>query len=93
MGETQLDNVVENKVDHVKRYNLLLHNDDVNTFEHVIATLCELFRFTSEVATKMAFEVHTKGICLVKGGLSQEHAEFYRDQLISKSLVSSIEPE
>lgn len=89
----QLDNVVEDKTDYVKKFKILLHNDDHNSFEHVIKTLCEIFKYENNVAAKMAMEVHTNGLCIVKDDLSQEHAEFYRDQLIAKSLSSTIEPQ
>ena len=83
----------ETKTNFITPYKILLHNDDHNTFDHVIATLIELFGYTTEDSEKMAIEVHTKGLCNVKGGLSQEHAEFYCDKLVAKSLTASIEPE
>jgi len=50
-------------------YNeLILWNDDVNTFEHVIDTLVELCGHSSEQAEQCAYIVHHKGKCAVKRG-------------------------
>lgn len=51
----------------VKQYNeLILWNDDVNTFEHVIDTLIELCGHEKEQAEQCAFIVHHNGKCAVK---------------------------
>lgn len=47
---------------------LLIHNDDVNTFEHVIETLMEVCGHTSEQAEQCAWITHFKGKCTVKNG-------------------------
>lgn len=48
---------------------IVLHNDDVNTFEHVIETLIYACDHTSEQAEQCAMLVHYKGKCTVKTGL------------------------
>jgi ATP-dependent Clp protease adaptor protein ClpS len=72
-------------------YRVLLHNDDENTFEHVIVSLVELTPLNLEKALDVATEAHEQGVSLVMV-THQERAELYRDQLQSKGLVSSIEP-
>jgi ATP-dependent Clp protease adaptor protein ClpS len=53
----------------LKEYNeLILWNDDVNTFDHVIETLVELCGHTPEQAEQCAFIVHHNGKCSVKRG-------------------------
>jgi ATP-dependent Clp protease adaptor protein ClpS len=53
----------------VKEYNhLILWNDDVNTFEHVITTLMELCGHSEEQAHQCALIVHNNGKCSVKRG-------------------------
>ena len=48
--------------------DLILHNDDVNTFEFVINTLVEICDHNPLQAEQCAFLVHHKGKCGVKRG-------------------------
>ncbi len=48
---------------------IVLFNDDVNTFDHVIETLMYACDHTSEQAEQCALLVHYKGKCTVKTGL------------------------
>ena len=48
--------------------HLILYNDDVNTFDHVIDTLVEVCHHTFEQAEQCAIIVHFKGKCDVKSG-------------------------
>jgi ATP-dependent Clp protease adaptor protein ClpS len=53
----------------VGEYNqLILWNDDVNTFDHVINTLMELCGHSEEQAHQCALIVHNNGKCSVKRG-------------------------
>ncbi len=47
---------------------IILYNDDVNTFDHVIDTLMEVCDHTSEQAEQCAMLVHYTGKCTVKTG-------------------------
>jgi ATP-dependent Clp protease adaptor protein ClpS len=47
---------------------IVLYNDDVNTFDHVIDTLIRVCKHTSEQAEQCAILVHYKGQCTVKTG-------------------------
>ena len=47
---------------------IVLYNDDVNTFDHVIETLVKVCNHTSEQAEQCALLVHYKGKCTVKTG-------------------------
>jgi len=47
---------------------IVLYNDDVNTFDHVIDTLIRVCSHTSEQAEQCALIVHYKGKCTVKTG-------------------------
>jgi ATP-dependent Clp protease adaptor protein ClpS len=51
---------------------ILLYNDDVNTFDHVIDTLIRVCDHTSEQAEQCAILVHYKGKCTVKTGSFDE---------------------
>jgi ATP-dependent Clp protease adaptor protein ClpS len=47
---------------------IVLYNDDVNTFDHVIETLIHVCKHTAEQAEQCAILVHYKGQCTVKTG-------------------------
>ncbi len=47
---------------------IVLYNDDVNTFDHVITTLIYACEHTPEQAEQCSIIVHYKGKCTVKTG-------------------------
>ena len=51
---------------------IVLFNDDVNTFDHVIETLIIVCEHTAEQAEQCAILVHYKGKCTVKTGSLKE---------------------
>jgi len=51
-----------------KENQIVLYNDDVNTFDHVINTLVTTCNHSSEQAEQCAIIVHYKGKCTVKSG-------------------------
>ena len=57
--------VLENK-DEPK--NLVVFNDDYNTFEHVIETLIRVCRHSMEQAEQCTLIIHHQGKCSVKKG-------------------------
>ncbi|MGE4290465.1 MAG: ATP-dependent Clp protease adaptor ClpS [Salinivirgaceae bacterium] len=76
--------------DELQGLNLVLHNDEVNTFDHVIESLIEICRHEVEQAEQCAFITHYKGKCDVKTGLFEE-LSFMKKQLDSKGLTVTIE--
>ena len=52
----------------VKQNEIVLFNDDVNTFDHVIDTLIYACDHVPEQAAQCAILVHYKGKCTVKTG-------------------------
>lgn len=48
--------------------DLVVFNDDVNTFDHVIATLIRVCKHTPEQAEQCTLLIHYKGKCAVKTG-------------------------
>jgi ATP-dependent Clp protease adaptor protein ClpS len=48
--------------------DLVVFNDDVNTFDHVINTLIKVCRHTNEQAEQCTLIIHYKGKCAVKNG-------------------------
>ena len=52
----------------VDEQNVVIYNDDFNTFEHVIATLIKVCKHTNEQAEQCTWLIHHKGKCAVKSG-------------------------
>mgnify|MGYP000870252032 CR=1 FL=1 len=55
-------------VDEDSGVQIVLYNDDVNTFDHVIYCLIKYCKHTAEQAEQCSFIVHYKGKCVVKNG-------------------------
>lgn len=71
-------------------HRLILWNDDINTFDHVIYCLMHHLQYTESQAEKIAWEVHTKGKCAVLEG-SYTEMEIYRKILKAEGLTVSVE--
>ena len=52
----------------INQNEIVLHNDDVNTFDHVIDSLIHACDHTPEQAEQCSIIVHYKGKCTVKTG-------------------------
>jgi ATP-dependent Clp protease adaptor protein ClpS len=70
-------------------YKVLLHNDDVNTMDHVIKALMQVFKFDQLVCERIMMAAHQNGIAVCTAE-PLEQAELHRDQLISFSLIATI---
>lgn len=63
---------VDALTDEQKNNEIVLFNDDVNTFDHVIETLVYVCEHTPIQAEQCAWIVHYKGKCTVKTGSYEE---------------------
>jgi ATP-dependent Clp protease adaptor protein ClpS len=63
-------------------YAVILHNDDHNTMEFVVAVLRKVFGYTIEKCVELMLEAHQKGRCVVWVG-PLELAELKADQIVS----------
>lgn len=70
-------------------YKLVLHNDDIHTFDYVIDSLIEICKHTLEQAEQCTILVHFKGKCTVKTG-SMDVLKPMHEKLISRELTSEI---
>lgn len=52
----------------VNQHEIVLHNDDVNTFDFVMDALIDICEHTLEQAEQCTMLVHYKGKCTVKTG-------------------------
>lgn len=69
---------------------LVLHNDDVNTFEFVMDTLVEVCKHSANQAEQCAMIAHYKGKCEVMSGELSE-LRSVREELVSRGLNATIE--
>jgi ATP-dependent Clp protease adaptor protein ClpS len=74
------------------QWKVLVHNDDVNTYEHVIRSFMDILRMEVTAAMVKTTEVDRTGAAVVCV-THREHAELIQGQLHSKSLTASIEPD
>ncbi|MBT5585538.1 MAG: ATP-dependent Clp protease adaptor ClpS [Flavobacteriaceae bacterium] len=51
-----------------KESELIVYNDEVNTFDHVINTLIRVCKHSNEQAQQCTLIIHFKGKCSVKTG-------------------------
>lgn len=68
--QEEVEEVVEvlDAVDTTDVMDLVVFNDDVNTFDHVIATLIRVCKHTPEQAEQCTLLIHYTGKCAVKTG-------------------------
>ncbi len=69
---------------------LVLHNDNINTFDYVMETLVEVCDHSMTQAEQCATITHYKGKCEVRTGNFTDMKEL-RFQLISKGLKASVD--
>ena len=68
---------------------IVLFNDEVNTFDHVIETLVDVCKYSYEQAEQCSLLVHYKGKCTVKTGVYEE-LEPQCSQLLKAGLSAEI---
>ena len=73
----------------VNEHQIVLFNDDVNTFDHVVETLMRVCGHTLEQAEQCSIIVHYKGKCTVRTG-SYEELKPRCTQLLQADLSAEI---
>lgn len=71
-------------------YQVVLHNDDHNTMEHVVLCLMRVFGHAEQLAVKVMLEAHEKGKAIAEVE-AETPAKLHRDQLQSFSLSVTVE--
>jgi len=84
------DILVEDLITSGEQAELVVLNDDYNTFEWVIECFIEILQHTSEQAEQSAWIIHTKGRASVKLGIF-EILRPYREALVDRGLNAIIE--
>ncbi|MCX6285821.1 MAG: ATP-dependent Clp protease adaptor ClpS [Bacteroidetes bacterium] len=70
--------------------DLILYNDDVNTFDFVIETLIDVCKHNSEQAEQCAMIAHMKGRCPVKNGATDILTPL-KSEMTNRGLIVTIE--
>lgn len=83
---------VEQVVRRLPPFKLLLHNDDVNSIEHVILTILQLTPLTEQEAIERTIEAHNNGLALLLV-TTKERAELYVEQFHACRLTATCEPD
>ena len=78
------------ETDLMNENEIILYNDDVNTFDHVINTLISVCDHTLEQAEQCSLIVHYKGKCSVKTG-SYSVLKLMCTKLLQAGLSAEIE--
>lgn len=68
---------------------LVLHNDDVHTFDYVIEALIDICDHEYEQAAQCTYIIHHKGKCDVKKGKFRQ-LKSMKDALINRELNATI---
>ncbi|HAL64607.1 MAG: ATP-dependent Clp protease adaptor protein ClpS [Bacteroidetes bacterium 38_7] len=72
MGKTKEKTITQEVTGTIDVKDLILFNDDVNTFDYVIGCLVEICGHTYEQAEQCATVAHLKGKCSIKIGTYEE---------------------
>lgn len=81
-----LDTIIGNKC------RLVVHNDEINTFDWVIESLMEICKHTAQQAEQCALIIHMKGQYSVQYG-SEGKLKPMREALVDRGIGATIEYE
>lgn len=88
--ETKRKKKIESDDKAGRKCNLILHNDNVHTFDYVTKALIDVCNHSFEQASQCTLITHFKGKCDVKnGGLTD--LKPLRDALIERKLIATID--
>ncbi len=74
----------------VDQQDLIVYNDDVNTFDHVIESLIKVCKHEVEQAEQCTWLIHYKGKCSVKRG-DYETLSLLCTALLDRGISAEIE--
>ena len=92
LSKEQEDVMIEELTTDGEQTQLIVLNDDDNTFDWVIECFMEVLNHTNEQSEQLAWIVHTKGRASVKLGTLEE-LKPYKDALTDRGLNAIIEHE
>ncbi|MEM6829553.1 MAG: ATP-dependent Clp protease adaptor ClpS [Bacteroidota bacterium] len=81
--------LIEEDINDEDTRDLMVYNDDFNTFDHVIQTLIKVCKHDVQQAEQCTYLIHYKGKCSVKKGFYEELKPF-REGITSAGIKASI---
>ncbi len=81
--------LVEDISDSEEKHDLMVYNDDFNTFDHVIETLIRVCKHEVTQAEQCTYLIHYKGKCSVKKG-SYEKLKPMREGITDAGIKAAI---
>lgn len=81
--------VTEEEIKDLKIWSLVVFNDDVNTFEHVIDTLVSVCKHEPHQAEQCAWIIHFKGKCSVDSG-DWEDLAAKRNAIVQRGISAEV---
>ncbi len=89
--ESELDGILEKLgITFSEEFNLILHNDNINSFIDVVVALYEVCKLSNEKSFSVMMEAHTKGRSIVRNG-NLDELHYMKINLQSKGLTASLE--
>ncbi len=85
----EIDEKIIEDIDHGSDADLIVFNDDINTFDWVIQCFVEVCRLTLEEATEKTLYIHYNGHGIVRSGPYQEMVKM-KDQLLDRGLTAIV---
>lgn len=85
-----LDSFLEEILEPDNLWTVVLWNDDVNTFQHVIEVLMKVLLMSEDRANKHAMTVHTTGRSAI-ACRPKDEAEIIVNQILSEKIQASME--
>lgn len=86
--QTQFDELVIEEI--IDQRDLIVFNDDFNTFDHVIESLIKVCKHNPIQAEQCTFIVHYNGKCQVKSG-DYESLELMCTALLDRGITAEIQ--
>ncbi len=90
--QTVTDPKTSSRTHQLPPYKVILHNDEVNTFDHVIETILKLTPLSPREAIRCTLEAHEAGQALLLV-TTKERAELCVEQFASCKLTVTAEPD
>ncbi len=77
------------EIEALKLWDLVVFNDDINTFDHVIDTLMDVCKHSPEQAEQCTLIIHFKGKCSVKSGDFEELVSM-RNEICRREIAAEV---
>lgn len=88
VGKPEFDELTDSNI--TRKCQLVLHNDDVHTFDYVIESLIDVCQMDITQAEQCTYLVHYKGKCDIRRG-SYDELKPFKEGLIDRELNATID--